>query len=85
MSACAALSRNAFPQTVFTWRTPKVAPEKPAEGPGSSEDQPIITKLSAEAIEAARIDLATVHGGTIAQKIIVPGAIVPEADRIALP
>jgi cobalt-zinc-cadmium efflux system membrane fusion protein len=59
------------------------SPEKSAEGPAPSEDQPVITKLSAEAIEAARIDLATVQGGTIAHKIIVPGAIVPEADRIA--
>jgi membrane fusion protein, heavy metal efflux system len=59
------------------------SPEKSAEGPGSGEDQPVITKLSAEAIEAARIDLATVQGGTIAHKIIVPGAIAPEADRIA--
>jgi membrane fusion protein, heavy metal efflux system len=70
-----------LPETALPSGTP--SPEKSAEGPGSTEDQPVITKLSAEAIEAARIDLATVQGGTIAHKIIVPGAIVPEADRIA--
>ena len=70
-----------LPETALSSGTP--SPEKSAVRPGSSEDQPVITRLSAEAIEAAGIDLATVQGATIAHKIIVPGAIVPEADRIA--
>jgi membrane fusion protein, heavy metal efflux system len=70
-----------LPETALPSGTP--SPEKSAEGPGSSENQLVITKLSAEAIEAARIHLATVQGGTITHKIIVSGAIVPEADRIA--
>jgi cobalt-zinc-cadmium efflux system membrane fusion protein len=56
---------------------------KSAPGAISSEDQQGIAKLSAEAVAAAGIDVATVESGTIAHKIIVPGTIVPEADRVA--
>jgi membrane fusion protein, heavy metal efflux system len=70
-----------LPETAFSSGTP--SPEKSAVGAGSSEHQPGTARLSAEAIEAAGINLATVQSGTIAHKIIVPGAIVPEADRIA--
>jgi membrane fusion protein, heavy metal efflux system len=69
-----------LPETALSSGTP--SPEKSAVGPGSSKDEPIITR-SAEAIEAAGIDLETVQGGTIAHKIVVPATIVPEADRIA--
>src|SRR5262249_49122632 len=47
------------------------------------EDQQGLVKLSAEAIEAAGIDVAAVQSGTIARRLIVPGTIVPQADRIA--
>jgi len=40
-------------------------------------------KLSTEDIEAAGIEVATAQGGTIAHRIVVPGTIVPHADRIA--
>jgi membrane fusion protein, heavy metal efflux system len=70
-----------LPETALSSGAP--SPEKSAVGAGSSEHQPGIARVSAEAIEAAGIDLATVQSGTIARKIIVPGAIVPEADRIA--
>jgi membrane fusion protein, heavy metal efflux system len=46
------------------------------------EDQ-LVAKLSAEAIEAAGITVAPVQSGAITRRIIVPGTIVPEADRIA--
>lgn len=49
----------------------------------SGEEQSGIAKLSPDAIAAAGIDIATVEGGTVGQKIIVPGIIVPEANRIA--
>jgi membrane fusion protein, heavy metal efflux system len=70
-----------LPETALSSGTP--SPEKSAVGAGPGEDQPGVRRLSAEAIEAAGIDLATVQSGSIAHKIIVPGAIVPEANRIA--
>jgi membrane fusion protein, heavy metal efflux system len=62
---------------------PQSLEPKSVAGPGSSEDQQRIAKLSAEAIEAAGIDVASVQSGTIARKITVPGTIMPEGDRIA--
>ena len=50
---------------------------------GTQDDQPNLVKLEPEAIEAAGIELASVQSGTIAHRIIVPGTIVPHADRIA--
>src|SRR3954470_15757226 len=52
------------------------APERDA-GAGST------AKLTANAIEAAGIAVSNVRSGTIARRIIVPGSIVPQADRIA--
>jgi cobalt-zinc-cadmium efflux system membrane fusion protein len=52
-------------------------------GAGSADDRQGAVKLSAEAIEAAGIDVAAVQSGTIARRIVVPGKIVPHADRIA--
>ena len=62
---------------------PQSPEPKSFAGSRSSEDQQGIAKLSAEAIEAAGIDLATVQSDTIARKITVPGTIMPEGDRIA--
>jgi membrane fusion protein, heavy metal efflux system len=56
------------------------APERDA-GAGPREQR--LAKLSSSAIEAAGIAVAEVKSGTIARRIIVPGTIVPQADRIA--
>jgi cobalt-zinc-cadmium efflux system membrane fusion protein len=56
------------------------APERDA-GAGPREQR--VAKLSSSAIEAAGIAVAEVKSGTIARRIIVPGTIVPQADRIA--
>jgi membrane fusion protein, heavy metal efflux system len=56
---------------------------KPAVDPGSSEDEQHVAKLSAEAIKAAGIDVATIQSGTIVRKITVPGTIMPVGDRVA--
>jgi cobalt-zinc-cadmium efflux system membrane fusion protein len=42
-----------------------------------------VAKLSPSAIEAAGIEVGEAKSGTIARRIIVPGTIVPQADRIA--
>ena len=56
---------------------------EPNLGAGSKDDQQGLVKLSTEDIEAAGIEVTTAQGGTIAHRIIVPGTIVPHADRIA--
>src|SRR6266700_1570602 len=59
----------------------------PSQEPGSTPERDAkergLAKLSSGAIEAAGIEVAAVKSGTIARRIIVPGTIVPQADRIA--
>jgi membrane fusion protein, heavy metal efflux system len=40
-------------------------------------------RLTDEQVEMSGIELATVQDGTLVRRIIVPGTIVPDADRIA--
>jgi len=47
------------------------------------EDQRATVKLTDDQIETAGIELAAVQDGTLLRRIIVPGTIVPHADRIA--
>jgi membrane fusion protein, heavy metal efflux system len=54
---------------------------KPAAG--AEDDQQTVVKLSAEEVKAAGIETGVVGAGTLARRIIVPGTIVPDADRIA--
>jgi membrane fusion protein, heavy metal efflux system len=49
----------------------------------SKDEQQGIVKLTEDEIEAASIELAMAQGGTIAHRIIVPGTVIPHADRIA--
>jgi cobalt-zinc-cadmium efflux system membrane fusion protein len=56
------------------------APERDADA-GATERG--LARLSSNAIEAAGITMSEVKSGTIARRIIVPGTIVPQADRIA--
>jgi len=46
------------------------------------EKQSVVT-LTDEQITEAHIDVASVEGGILARRIIVPGTIIPVADRIA--
>ncbi len=60
-----------------------VGTEQPTPQTEPAEDKQAILKLTEDQITAARIDMATVQGGTLARRISVPGTIVPHADRIA--
>jgi membrane fusion protein, heavy metal efflux system len=51
----------------------------PAE---SGAEQPATIKLGNDQIEIAGIELASVQDGTLSHRIIVPGTIVPHADRV---
>jgi membrane fusion protein, heavy metal efflux system len=65
---------------------PALQAQEPAEhkpGRGATDDQQGAVKLGADKIEAAGIEMAPAQSGTIAHRLIVPGTIVPHADRIA--
>lgn len=55
-------------------------------GTGGDEERggepPQSIKLSDDQIETAAIELASVQDGTLSQRIIVPGTIVPNPDRV---
>jgi cobalt-zinc-cadmium efflux system membrane fusion protein len=59
------------------------AQSKRDKGGEPGERQPASIKLAEDDIAAAGIELAPVEHGTLARWIIVPGTIVPGADRIA--
>jgi cobalt-zinc-cadmium efflux system membrane fusion protein len=46
-------------------------------------DQPATIKLTDEQIKTSGIELAAVRNGTLVRRIVVPGTIVPDAERIA--
>jgi cobalt-zinc-cadmium efflux system membrane fusion protein len=61
-----------------------LAVEKPADrNPDASEDAQGLIRLSEDEIKSAGIESTAAQGGAIAHHIIVPGTIVPQADRIA--
>jgi cobalt-zinc-cadmium efflux system membrane fusion protein len=47
------------------------------------EDRRASIRLTDDQIETAGIELAAVQDGTLSRRIVVPGSIVPHADRIA--
>jgi cobalt-zinc-cadmium efflux system membrane fusion protein len=49
----------------------------------AGEDRRPGIRLTDDQIETAGIELAAVQDGTLARRIVVPGTIVPHADRIA--
>jgi membrane fusion protein, heavy metal efflux system len=52
-------------------------------GAEAGKDQEGLVKLSDDEIASAGIEFAAAQAGTIAHRIVVPGTIVPQADRIA--
>src|SRR6266478_1525502 len=64
------------------------AQESPSAEPAKSGveakgDQQSIVKLGEDEIKSANIESATAQAGTIAHRIVVPGTVIPHADRIA--
>jgi membrane fusion protein, heavy metal efflux system len=59
-------------------QSPPAAPESKA----AAEDKAAVVKLTAQQVAAAAIETAVAEKGTITRSIIVPGTIVPHADRI---
>src|SRR6266542_5353905 len=60
-----------------------ISTEQRAPRTEPAEDKQSILKLTEDQVTAARIDLATVQGGTLARRLTVPGTIVPDAARLA--
>lgn len=60
------------------------ATQEPRKSEGKDSDEKKITvKLTSEQITNAQIELAPAEGGVLTNRIHVPGAIIPHADRIA--
>ncbi len=53
------------------------------EGSKAPGDKQAVVSLTDEQLTEAHIDMAQVDRGTLAHRIIVPGTIIPVADRIA--
>jgi membrane fusion protein, heavy metal efflux system len=83
--------RDGFGLAVGAGRMRADEPSGTSEQRGSKDDsrteggdeQQANIKLTANQIETAGIELAPVQEGTLAHRIIVPGTIVPDANRIA--
>jgi membrane fusion protein, heavy metal efflux system len=56
--------------------------EQRKASPEPTDEKPTI-KLTDEQIAAAQIDVIAAQGGTLARQLVVPGTIIPHADRIA--
>jgi cobalt-zinc-cadmium efflux system membrane fusion protein len=50
---------------------------------GKAEDKPIVVKLTDEQIAEAHIELVAAQSGVLSKRVIVPGSIVPDANRVA--
>src|SRR6266446_605449 len=62
--------------------------ESPSAEPAKSSveakgDQQSIVKLDDDEIKSASIESAPAQAGTIAHRIVVPGTVIPHADRVA--
>ena len=55
---------------------------KQDERPGSNGNK-VDLPMDAERMQAAQIELAQARDGLVAKRLIVPGVIVPDADRVA--
>jgi membrane fusion protein, heavy metal efflux system len=66
---------------------PRAQESRSAEPAKSSveakDDQQGVVKLGEDEIKSAGIESATAQAGTIAHRIVVPGTVIPHADRIA--
>jgi membrane fusion protein, heavy metal efflux system len=61
------------------------AEQRKSKGDSKAEigEEHATIRLTEEQIETSGIELAAVQDGTLARRIVVPGTIVPHADRIA--
>ena len=69
--------------TAPSGKEPAGGAEQRRRDAASKEEQPAIVTLTDNQIKSAGIELAPVQDGTLTHRIIVPGTIVPHADRIA--
>jgi membrane fusion protein, heavy metal efflux system len=74
---------SAFQQPAMSSGPSQESTSTPERDAGAYTREQGVARLSPNAIEAAGIALSEVKSGTIARRIIVPGTVVPQADRIA--
>jgi cobalt-zinc-cadmium efflux system membrane fusion protein len=59
------------------------ARHEPDKDAAKAEDKPIVVKLMDQQIANAQIELAAAQSGVLSQRIVVPGAVIPDANRVA--
>jgi cobalt-zinc-cadmium efflux system membrane fusion protein len=59
------------------------ARQEPEKTNGKTEDKPAIVTLTDEQIANAHIEVAAAKSDVLSQRILVPGVIVPDANRVA--
>jgi membrane fusion protein, heavy metal efflux system len=59
------------------------AEQRRTKSQSEGEDQPAIIRLTDDQMATSGIELAAVQDGTFSRRIVVPGTIVPHADRVA--
>jgi membrane fusion protein, heavy metal efflux system len=74
---------SVFQQPAMSSGQPQESTSTPEREAGAGSREQGAAKLSPKAIEAAGIAVSEVKSGTIARRIIVPGTIAPQADRVA--
>jgi hypothetical protein len=57
------------------------APQGPDTEAGKAEAKQIVIKLTDEQIANAQIEVAAAQSGALSQRILVPGAVTPDANR----
>jgi cobalt-zinc-cadmium efflux system membrane fusion protein len=84
MAAASLMSGIVQPLRGFVGLAHEPATQEPRKGEGKdSDDKKNIVKLTDEQIVNAQIGLAPAEGGVLANRVLVPAAIIPDADRIA--
>jgi cobalt-zinc-cadmium efflux system membrane fusion protein len=84
MAAAGLMAGMLQPLRGFVGLAHEPAIQEPRKSEGKDTDQKkIIVRLTDEQITNAQIELASAEGGVLANRILVPGVVIPHADRIA--
>jgi cobalt-zinc-cadmium efflux system membrane fusion protein len=59
------------------------ARQEPDKEAGKAEEKPSVVKLTQEQLANARIEVAPADAGILTQRLVVPGTVTPDANRVA--
>jgi hypothetical protein len=83
MAAAGLMAGMLQPLRGFVGLAHEPAIQEPRKSEGKDTDQKkIIVRLTDEQITNAQIELASAEGGVLANRILVPGVVIPHADGL---